>query len=626
MLPRLIVVSGPRQGSVLELTEKEISVGRAPDNALCLPVRQVSRSHCVVRADEDRYVLVDLGSKFGTFVNGCPVRERTLEHGDRIRVIDTELVFATLPDPPIVDVLTDRLEPGTFVDLLPTEAFYPVGDDRGRKLRDLETLYETARSLGAIRDLEGLVARLLQLTLDAVPADRAAVVLLGKNPEEIEATRVLDKRRGFSRSGQVSRTITRRVVEGGVAVLSNDVRQTDSLLAESVLASGVRAVLCVPLGAPGRVFGVLHLQTSEPEGRFDEDDLKLASAVGGIASVALENARHVAWLEGETKRLRQDPSPKDGIVGESAAMREVAALVAKVAPTDATILIHGETGTGKELVARALHAGSPRSGRALVAINCAALPETLLESELFGHERGAFTGAIAQKKGKIELADGGTLFLDEIGDLSPALQGKLLRVLQEREFERVGGTRTLKVDLRLVAATHRDLGPMEKEGTFRADLRYRLQVVSLRLPRLRDRREDIPLLASHFVARSAEKYGRRMVGITPDALARLSAYDWPGNVRELENAVERAVVLGSDDLLRPEDLPEALLEGPAPARAAASPYHDAVRETKRRLILEAIERAEGKIAEAARQLDVHPNYLHRLITNLDLRKDLKRLE
>jgi Nif-specific regulatory protein len=297
--------------------------------------------------------------------------------------------------------------------------------------------------------------------------------------------------------------------------------------------------------------------------------------------------------------------------------------VSKVAPTASTVLIRGESGTGKELVARAIHRNSPRAGQPFVAINCAALTETLLESELFGHEKGAFTGAIAQKQGKLEMAHRGTLFLDEVGELPPAFQTKLLRVLQEREFERVGGARTIQVDVRLVAATNRDLESAIACNAFRKDLYYRLNVVSLAMPPLRDRREDIPLLARHFVAKHGKKANRRLAGLSPEALACLEAYDWPGNVRELENLIERAVVLGSTDLIIPEDLPEAVLDTPAVSEAPGG-YHQTVREEKKRAILAALSQSGGNYTDAAKLLGVHPNYLHRLVRNLGLREAVKK--
>jgi transcriptional regulator with GAF, ATPase, and Fis domain len=310
--------------------------------------------------------------------------------------------------------------------------------------------------------------------------------------------------------------------------------------------------------------------------------------------------------------------PQD-VIGDSAPMRQLCDRIRKVAPSDCTVLIGGETGTGKEVVARAIHQNSPRARQPFVAVNCAALTESLLESELFGHERGAFTGAAAQKKGRFEIADRGTLFLDEVGELAPALQAKLLRALQLHEFERVGGTRTIKVDVRVLAATNQDLAAAVAAGRFRQDLWYRLNVVSVTVPPLRARRSDIPMLAAHFAA----KYGRgRPIELSPEALDALDAYDWPGNVRELENAIERAVVLGASNRIGVEDLPEAIVR--APQRAAVedgdgAAFHESVRDTKRRLILDAIDRSGGNYTAAARLLGLNPTYLHRLLRNLQLR-------
>ena len=345
--------------------------------------------------------------------------------------------------------------------------------------------------------------------------------------------------------------------------------------------------------------------------------------MGAILGLALENARRLEWLETENARLHEAIDIEHDMVGASPRMREVYQFVSKVAPTDSTVLIRGESGTGKELVARAIHRNSPRAAMPFLAINCAALTETLLESELFGHEKGAFTGAFAQKRGKLELADRGTVFLDEVGEMPPACQSRLLRLIQEREFERVGGTRQIRSDIRLIAATNRDLEAAIERGTFRKDLYYRLNVVSLTMPPLRDRREDIPLLASHFVAKHGKRARRRVAGIAPEALACLKAHDWPGNVRDLENAIERAVVLGSTDLIMAEDLPEAVFESAPRGAGAIGGYHEAIREEKMRIILAALDQAEGSFTEAAKLLGIHPNYLHRLVRNLDLRGAIK---
>jgi Nif-specific regulatory protein len=395
--------------------------------------------------------------------------------------------------------------------------------------------------------------------------------------------------------------------------------------ADSVVARQIRSVLAVPLEVFERILGVIYLDASDPAVRFDENDLQLLTAIGSIAASALDNARRMEWLEEENRRLQSEMNVEHNMVGESPRMREVYQFINRVASKDSTVLIFGESGTGKELVARAIHRNSGRANNPCVAINCAALAESLLESELFGHEKGSFTGAIAQKKGKLEIAEGGTVFLDEIGELAPQLQAKLLRVLQEREFERVGGTRTIKLDVRLIAATNRDLEDEVKKGRFREDLFYRLNVVSLRMPGLRERREDISLLVSYFAAKYAKRANRNILGISPQARAFLLNYDWPGNVRELENAIERAVVLGSSDLILPEDLPEVILEKAEPAGSAiVNAFHDAVRDAKKHIIITAVEQTGGNYTEAAKLLGLHPNYLHRLIRNLDLKALLRQ--
>ena len=355
-----------------------------------------------------------------------------------------------------------------------------------------------------------------------------------------------------------------------------------------------------------------------------QDHLQLVSAISAITAVAIENARHFEWLVSENQRLIADFNIEHNLVGESPPIREVLQFISKVAPTDSTVLLSGESGTGKELAARAIHLNSKRADKTFMAVNCAALAESLLESELFGHEKGSFTGALTQKKGRLEIADGGTVFLDEIGELSPPLQVKLLRVLQEREFERVGGTRPVKVDIRLITATNKNLEESIANGSFRQDLYYRLNVVNLEMPPLRERPEDIPLLANYFAAKYAERCNRRIIGIAAEAQARLASYYWPGNVRELENAIERAVVLGATDRILLEDLPESILESEPPATAPGTKYHEAVADTKRQIILSAMHQAKGSYTEAAKLLGVHPNYLHRLVRNLNLKEQLKK--
>ena len=314
----------------------------------------------------------------------------------------------------------------------------------------------------------------------------------------------------------------------------------------------------------------------------------------------------------ETAPAATDPSGEiHGIVGIAEPMLEVYRMVARVAPTTSTVLIQGETGTGKELIARAVHTASRRSDQPFVPVDCSALAESLLETELFGHTKGAFTGAVADKRGLFEVAGGGTCFLDEIGEVSPGVQARLLRVLQEREVRRVGGTDRFKVDVRVIAATNKDLGALVAEGKFREDLFYRLSVVTICLPPLRERREDIPLLARHFLESYAAVNARPACRITPEAMARLVAYDWPGNVRELQHAVEQAAALGADSLLSPEDLPRKLVDAVEGAGAAAAPplsLQEVVKGHLRRALKEA--RWNKKLA--AQLLGIHRRTLYRL--------------
>ena len=340
---------------------------------------------------------------------------------------------------------------------------------------------------------------------------------------------------------------------------------------------------------------------------FDVDEI-LALVRQAAERRALE--REVHYLRAELDRAQGF----DALIGRHPSMVRLYELIAQVAQTPATVLIAAESGTGKELVARAIHRQGPRRAQPLVAVNLAAIPDTLLESELFGHEKGAFTGAHARKMGKFELAHGGTLFLDEVGTLRVDLQAKLLRALQEREIERVGGTRPIRVDIRLIAATNRDLESVVADGQFREDLYYRLNVVSVRMPALRDRQEDIPVLARHFVSRYGDEAGRVVRGLSPEAEMMLQNHSWPGNVRELQNVIERAIVLGSGDLVLPGDLPAGLVKNDS----AHSLYHRTLNAKKREIIQEAFATAGGDYKVAAALLGLYPTYMYRLLKNLKM--------
>jgi Nif-specific regulatory protein len=639
MEPKLVALTGPLKGMTIPLGELEITIGRDAGNEVAINDPLVSRRHCSIRHLGGQIQVSDLQSLNGTFVNGMPIREKALEHHDRIKVGASQFIFLVREDDtalsvPLSDSSDGQIAPAITLQLECEESVDRQVDQVSEKIspnlrpaRDLAALLRISTAINGIKKPQELESRVLDMLLEVIPVERAAILLVGQNSDEFISGAYCERATDSKASFRISRTIVRQVLRGGLAVMGNDVLSDSAFQSnESIVASQIRSLLCVPLIVFGSKLGVIYADATISEARLDEHHLQLLTAIASVVAVALEHARYVEWLEGENKRLQEEINIEHDMVGESSRIREIYQFVGRVAAADSTVLITGESGTGKELVARAIHRNSRRANRPFVAINCAALTESLLESELFGHEKGAFTGAFSQKKGKIEIGDSGTLFLDEVGELALPLQAKLLRVLQEREFERVGGTRPIKVDIRLIAATNRNLDEAMKHSQFRQDLFYRLNVVSVTMPPLRDRREDIPLLATYFVQKYSREANRPVVGISPEAHALLTSYDWPGNVRELENALERAVVLGSSDHIRPEDLPEALVETTSsnePLRAGTLRYHETVNSVKRQLILKAIEQAGANFTEAAKLLDLHPNYLHRLVRNMDLRRYIR---
>ena len=621
MQPRFLAIAGPLKDSILALPEGEAPLGRDPTNALA-----VSDPSVTIRV---------LGSRNGTLINGASIKEHLLQHGDEITVGDSAFLFLVEDEEREKSASRIEFEEGQITAetklIHPKDVVYLQPDRLLRELpatsqiaRNLNALLKISRIVHALRDLEELQAQLLDLIFEVVPAGRGAILLSDGGGQEFSSLYARTRHPGHAQLVRVSRTIARQVMEEGVAILGIDVPNSGKLReVESLVASEVRSLLCVPLTVFQRVIGCIYLDSVNPDSRFKEDHLQLVAGIAGISAVALDNARRLQWLEQENQRLTLEITQEQNLVGEGTRMKEIYQFLTRVAPTESTVLIEGESGTGKELAARALHRNGTRSGKPFVAINCAAIPESLLESDLFGHERGAFTGAATLKRGRLEVADGGVVFLDEIGELAPSLQVKLLRVLQEREFERVGGTHPIKLDIRLIAATNRDLNDAVRTGQFRQDLYYRLAVVKITMPTLRDRKEDIPMLTRHFVQKYAKRCKVKAKPVSREAMACMVNYDWPGNVRELENAIERALVLGSSDMLLPEDLPESLLEHVPVAELSEAKYHASIKELKKHLIMDAVEQTRGNYVDAAAILGVHPNYLHRLIRNLDLKDTLK---
>ena len=628
MSAKLLAIHGPLRMSVFRLGEC-VTIGFGDESNIRIEDQTISPRHCTIEPVGGRYILRDLDSREGTFVNGIPVREREIVSGDEITIGNSAFLFSAESQQRAEssDVrLAERSELAAQVRQLRYEeltflrpeslAALPAPE---RMARNLSVLLRIGSGIGAMRDAELLAWTLLGMVFDVIPAERGAILLMDEG--EIQSHTAWDRVKGPDHPVEVSPGIVKRVTEERISILENGANAGGR-----PGSAEARSVLCAPLTAGERVLGVLYLDTANPTTRFNDEDLELVSAIAGLAAMGIENARQFERLKLENQQLRAEANLTHDMVGRSAKMKEVYQFIERVAPSDATVLIHGESGTGKELVARAIHKNSPRKNAPFVALNCAAFTETLLESELFGHEKGAFTSAISQKKGFLEVAEGGTVFLDEVGELSPVLQAKLLRVLQEREFMRVGGTRPIKMNVRFLAATNRELQKSVKEGGFRGDLFHRLNVISISLPALREHPEDIPLLAEHFAGRYAEKCNRVVRGISEEARTCLARYEWPGNIRELENAMERAVVVGTSEWILREDLPEMVIESGAGAEKELAPakFHEVVRRMKKELILSALGQSGGNITEAARALGLHGNYLHRLMRNLDVRAAMKK--
>jgi len=583
-------------------------------------------------------MLIDLESQNGTRVNDALIQEHTLQNGEEIRIADHRYVFlATSEDvpvtPPISDIalLTDE-DRGKTITLRArlADETLPPSITQGsaghaslmRKLQQhLGALHQMSQIMVTNVDQSILLSRICELLVRSFAAQRACIALQDSMTGEFVQAAVVHSTRVERCDLPMSRTIIERVCRERSSLLGTDARIDPRLKdAPSIVGHEIRSVMCVPLIRGDELLGVFYLDNQSIPRGFTDEDLWLLRAIGNQASVIIENFHLMSSLRRRVEFLEEQAEEGEPtLIGDSAAIRHVAETGRRAADSNATVLILGESGTGKEVLARSIHRWSPRKTKPIVIVNCAVLAEQLLHSDLFGHEKGAFTGAIRQKIGRLELADGGTVFLDEIGELASDLQVKLLRFLQEREFERVGGTRPIRVDVRIIAATNRDLAAEVHRGRFREDLFYRLRVIEIEMPPLRERRQDIPILAADFLRDCMRETGRDFRGFSRDARALLKSYDWPGNVRELRNAIERAVVLATGSWIEASDLTLGPSRSSLALDRSVTGYHDKIRELRKQVIQEAIDEADGIQATAARNLGLSPAYLSRLMKNLDLR-------
>ena len=666
MLAYLVIREGSKWTDVFRLVPGQtVTVGRAPTNQIVLKDERCSRCHAEVFLSEGQWLLRDLDSRNGTRIGEEAVRgDRVLSPGDVIRVGRSQLAFVhdlskafTDSGSGELDKLAGKLDvrPGesdaasVLAPAEPTTITHRRGETRflaprvdadndstgiSRAGRASAQLCRLAYEMAKATDLPTLARLALTGLFEGTHADTGALLLLPRSARASGDPNRLEVVASQSSSTQpyhrVSPILAATVLREGEAVLARNV-MNDSAVTSRDSKGEIHAtsVICAPLRRAGRLFGLLHLYSSLEEQALDPDDLEFTLAVAETAAVALQNltrrqelTENLHQMRDENVQLRQQLGVQSEIVGVSQATMRITEEIARAAPSKATVLVRGESGVGKELVARAVHYSSPRRKGPFVCLNCAALSETLLESELFGHERGAFTGATDRKIGKFEAAHQGTLVLDEIGEMSPTIQAKFLRVLEGHPFERVGGSEPINVDVRVIAATNRDLERAVADGQFRRDLYFRLNVLEIVVPPLRKRPDDVGELARYFFDKFNRETSRRLKGIAPNALDQLIRYRWPGNVRELRNVIERAVVLAQGDYVEECDLwlsklPTAGDTADYPAqRAAYTPM--SLADVERLHILATLETTGGNKSQAARILGIERSTLDRKLRSYEV--------
>jgi len=476
-----------------------------------------------------------------------------------------------------------------------------------RKIDSLEALSSISSAINTLQEIDPLLEKIMDIAIRTLDAERGFILLLNDDSEfRIRIARNISDDAAMDLT-QISNSVVRQALSENKPIISYDVQQDERFHgAESIQLRHIQSVASVPLIIKQRPIGVIYLDSIQHRSGFTESSLPFLMAFAHQAAIAIENAQLYESLRQENRQLRQQIQKESQfatIIGTSPAMRKIFDIMNGISNTDTTVLIQGESGTGKELIARALHHNSLRRDKPFLALFCGALPESLLESELFGHKKGAFTGASAEKKGLFEAADGGSFFLDEVAELTSKIQLQLLRVLQEGEIKRIGEIHIRHVDVRIIAATNKNLLQEVKKGSFREDLYYRLNVIPLNLPPLRERGNDVILLAQHFLDKYASRFKKSIQGFTKDALQKMNGYSWPGNVRELENIVERAIVLTKEEFIHAVDLqlPKEDIE----FQAGTS-----LRDFERQLVLKTLADTNNNITETAQILGVSRRWLH----------------
>ena len=617
-MTKLIVQSGPNKGTLYELSDEPITLGRDFACDVQVPDAKVSRRHARIAREGDRWILTDLGSRNGTLVNGTPVETQALASLDEITVGTVVLLFVAeeetrfeLPPedtawvrPTIAEtIVSDR------IGLLSRGRVTPSREELERTNEGLKTLFRYSNTASEAKALTQLLEALTQAVQEAIAPDRVVPIVV--DPETRERRPWLRQSSAFERrlaGVPVSRTIIDFAFDERLSVLSHAPAEDERFRhSPSVQLNRIATAMCVPLRTGDEVLGAIYVDRIGEAVPFTRTDLELLTALAMPTVVAIGNLRATEELHRERQVLEREVRGQYHIIGESPILLGVFDFIEKAAPLDTGVLLMGESGTGKELVARAIHYSGPRAKGPFEALNCAALTETLLESELFGHVKGAFTGAHEDRPGRFELAHHGTLFLDEIAEMSLASQAKLLRVLETGELRRVGDVRDRHSAARVIAATNQDLQQRAADGKFRQDLYYRLHILVCHLPPLREHFDDIEPLCNHFLDHFARKCGKPRLELTQDALEVLRCYPWPGNVRELRNLLERLVVLSGKPAIEAADLPPEVRAGPKPGPASPlASLQDVEREHIRRVV----RYTGGNKKEAARILNIDRSTLY----------------
>jgi len=579
---------------VFSVFKQITTIGRARSNDVSIDHPSLAPHHAQLVFDGKEFGFAELDRDAPMLWNGKKKRRGTLQHQDRLTLGTVDLAFSVFDDAPRRD--DDDEAPRS---------------ELGVELIGMRKLAELVRRVADLREPGAQMNALLDVAIEATSAEKGFVVLLVDGETRIAAARRVAERSLPDAVQQLSDSILARVIETLKPVIVSDARtDTQFRSSESVMNLQLSSVIAAPLLAHGRLLGIIYLGNDQVVRLFDETSLDVLTVLAGQAALLLESALAYGALELDRDALRASVAgdPVSGVIGACPGLVDLLRRVDKVATTDVSVLITGETGTGKELIAREIHRKSARAKGSFVVVNCGAIPENLMEAELFGHVRGAFTGAVATRIGRFQSANGGTLFLDEIGEMPMTLQVKLLRALQEREVTKIGDSKPEKVDIRVLAATHRDLEAMVKSGSFREDLYYRLNVVNLHLPPLRERGEDVVVIAKHLLSRFAAEMGSKVRGFTQPTLTALRRHPFPGNIRELENRLKKAIVLADGPLLGPEDLDLGVASLPS-----ILPLTQAREDFTRRYVLEVLEQNNGNRTKTAQDLGVDPRTVFRYL-------------